>query len=97
MRFLLSRMLERTIVLLGLLERARDLGRLRAVVIFGNERRDDLVLDGGDAVAALMLAGDRVSLAQLALADRRERARSCSASSFGLSSHGSLAARSRPA
>ena len=55
--------------LLGLLEGGRDLGRLCTVVIGGNERGNDLVLDGGNTVAAFLLAGDRIGRAELAFAD----------------------------
>ena len=82
-------------VLLGLLEGARHFAghacRRRRP---GTSAATTLLLDGGDAVAALMLGGDGISLAQLRLGERRARARPVSPSSLGLSSQGSLAARS---
>ena len=51
-------------LLLGLLEGGSRLGSSRAVVIGGNEGGERLLLDLGDAVAALMLAGDGIGLAQ---------------------------------
>ncbi len=56
-------------VLLGLLEGARHFGGHGAVVVGGDQRGNDLVLDGGDAVAALVLGGDGVGLAQLRLGE----------------------------
>ncbi len=50
---------------LGLLEGRSGLGSSRPVVIGGNDSGEHLVLDLGDAVAALMLGGDGIGLAQL--------------------------------
>ncbi len=54
-------------LLLRLLEGACHFGRLRSIVVGGDERRHDLVLDGGDPVAAFLLGGDDIGIAQLAL------------------------------
>ena len=67
MRFLVLRMLERTTSFSASLKARGDLGRQRRLGVGRNQRGDHLLLDGGDAVAALMLGGDAIGLAQLGL------------------------------
>ncbi len=69
MRFLVLRMLERTTSFSASLKALATLGASVAVVVGRNQRGDHLLLDGGDAVAALMLGGDGIGLAQLSLGD----------------------------